>query len=72
MYILKRIGFYLSIFWAAITLNFILPRLMPGNAASAIMARAQGQMNPQALKALELAFGVNTSETMWQQYWGYL
>lgn len=45
---------------------------MPGNAASAIMARAQGQMNPQALKALELAFGVNTSETMWQQYWGYL
>lgn len=72
MYILKRIGFYLSLFWAAITLNFILPRLMPGNAASAVMARAQGQMNPQALKALELAFGVNTSENMWQQYWGYL
>lgn len=72
VYILKRIGFYLSIFWAAITLNFILPRLMPGNAASAVMARAQGQMNPQALKALELAFGVNTSENMWQQYWGYL
>jgi len=72
VYILKRIGFYLSIFWAAITLNFILPRLMPGNAASAIMARAQGQMNPQALKALELAFGVNTSASMWQQYWSYL
>lgn len=72
VYILKRIGFYLSIFWAAITLNFILPRLMPGNAASAVMARAQGQINPQALKALELAFGVNTSENMWQQYWGYL
>ncbi len=45
---------------------------MPGNAASAIMARAQGQMNPQAIHALELAFGVNTGQNLWQQYWGYL
>ena len=72
MYIIKRIGFYLSIFWAALTLNFFLPRMMPGNAASAIMARAQGQMNPQAIHALELAFGVNTGQSLWQQYWGYL
>lgn len=72
VYILKRAGFYLSIFWAAITLNFILPRLMPGNAATAVMARAQGQMTPQALQALELAFGVNTKESLWRQYLGYL
>ncbi len=72
MYLLKRAGFYLSIFWAAITLNFLLPRLMPGNAASAVMARAQGQMSPQAIKALELAFGVNTHASLWRQYWGYL
>ena len=72
MYVLKRLGFYLTIFWAAVTLNFFLPRMMPGNAASAIMARAQGQMNPQAIRALELAFGVNTGESLWQQYWGYL
>lgn len=72
MYLLRRAGFYLSIFWAALTMNFLLPRLMPGNAASAIMARAQGQMSPQAIKALELAFGVNTKENLWQQYWGYL
>lgn len=72
MYILKRAGFYLSIFWAALTLNFLLPRLMPGNAATAVMARAQGQMSPQALHALELAFGINTHQSALQQYFGYL
>lgn len=72
MYILKRAGFYLSIFWAAVTLNFLLPRLMPGNAATAVMARAQGQMSPQALQALEIAFGVNTHQSAIRQYFSYL
>lgn len=72
MYILKRAGFYISIFWAAITLNFLLPRLMPGNAATAVMARAQGQMSPQALHALEIAFGINTHQNALRQYFGYL
>lgn len=72
MYILKRFLFYVSIFWAAITLNFILPRMMPGNAASSVIARARGQMPPQAIKALELAFGVNNHAPMIKQYLGYL
>ncbi|WP_258111872.1 ABC transporter permease [Alicyclobacillus sp. SP_1] len=72
MYVLKRAVFYLSIFWAAITLNFLLPRMMPGNAATAVMARAQGQMSPQALKALEIAFGVSSNQPLWHQYLAYL
>lgn len=36
------------------------------------MARAQGQVSPRALKALELAFGVNAHQSLWNQYWGYI
>jgi peptide/nickel transport system permease protein len=58
--------------WAALTLNFILPRLMPGNPASVLMARYKGRLNPQSLHALEVAFGVNNKESIFQQYLDYL
>ena len=72
VYLLRRSGFYLLTFWAALTLNFFLPRMMPGNAAAAILARARGQMSPQAIHALILAFGLNTRESLFQQYLTYL
>jgi peptide/nickel transport system permease protein len=72
MFILKRLSFYLLTFWAAITMNFLLPHFMPGNAVSAVMARAQGQLPPGALHAIELAFGVKVHESLWAQYGTYL
>ena len=30
-FIARRIGFFLVTLWAALTFNFFLPRLMPGN-----------------------------------------
>ena len=33
-YILKRLGYYLLALWASVTLNFLLPRLMPGDPVS--------------------------------------
>ena len=72
MFLLKRASFYILTFWAAITLNFFLPHLMPGSAVGAVMARAQGQMPPSALHALEVAFGVNVHKTLWQEYGIYL
>ncbi|MHB1630231.1 MAG: ABC transporter permease [Bacilli bacterium] len=71
-FVLRRIGLYLLIFWAAITLNFIIPRLMPGNAASALLARSQGTLPPSALKALEVAFGINTNVNVFTQYFDYI
>ncbi|WP_067624942.1 ABC transporter permease [Alicyclobacillus acidiphilus] len=71
-FIASKLGLYILIFWAAITLNFIIPRLMPGNPASALMAKSQGKMPPSALKALEDAFGINTHVSLWRQYLGYL
>lgn len=70
--IVRRVEFFLVTLWAAVTINFILPRLMPGNPAEAMMAHFQGRLNPAALHALEVAFGVNTKETIWQQYVQYL
>ena len=51
-YIFRRLGFYLLAAWAALTLNFFLPRLMPGDPAAALFARFKGQLSPEALEAL--------------------
>jgi peptide/nickel transport system permease protein len=71
-FILRRLGFFVVTLWAAITLNFFIPRLMPGNPAEAMMARYHGRINPQALHALEIAFGVKTHQSLVQQYFDYL
>ena len=58
--------------WAALTINFFIPRLMPGNPAEAMMSRFKGRINPEALHALEVAFGIDTQESTFHQYLDYL
>lgn len=70
-FILRRIGFYLIAAWASITLNFLLPRLMPGDPASAIFARAQGRMEPEAIEAMKRAYGLS-DDPLPVQYINYL
>jgi peptide/nickel transport system permease protein len=69
--VLRRLGFYLVSAWASITLNFAIPRLMPGDPAAAIVARFKGQMSPEALRALRHAFGL-VPGSMLTQYFTYL
>ncbi len=71
-FLLRRCGFLLLTLWAALTVNFFIPRLMPGNPAEAMMARFHGRINPSALKALEVAFGVNNHQSLPAQYFEYL
>lgn len=71
-YVLRRLGFFFVTLWACLTINFALPRLMPGNPAIAMMSRFKGRVNGQALKALEIAFGVNSNESTLRQYFSYL
>jgi peptide/nickel transport system permease protein len=71
-FILRRLGFFVVTLWAAVTLNFLIPRLMPGNPALAMMARYRGHINPQALHALEIAFGVHSHQSMISEYFSYL
>src|SRR5438128_2415646 len=70
-YLLIRIGFYLVALWVAVTLNFLIPRLAPGNPAETLMARLRGRISPQAQHALEIAFGVS-HDPLWSQYLQYL
>jgi peptide/nickel transport system permease protein len=70
-FILRRLGFYLLAAWAALTLNFFLPRLMPGDPAAALFARFQGQLSPEALQALRETFGL-TDQPLIGQYFTYL
>ncbi|HEX9624460.1 MAG TPA: ABC transporter permease [Streptosporangiaceae bacterium] len=69
---LRRLAFFLLTLWAALTLNFVLPRLMPGNPAIAMIAKFKGGVSPQALHTLEVQFGVNTHSSMISQYLSYL
>ena len=71
-FVVRRIGFFVVTLWAAITINFLIPRLMPGNPALAMMARYKGHVNPQALHALEIAFGVNSHQSLVSAYFIYL
>ncbi len=70
-YLLRRLGLYAIAGWAAITINFIIPRLMPGNPAEALLVRFHGQLNPHALHSLEALFGIG-HQGLIAQYGTYL
>ena len=72
-YLLRRACFYLVALWAAITFNFIIPRLMPGDPAEAYIAKLQTQQVTRAqIEAIKAEFGVNPQVPIWRQYFDYL
>lgn len=72
-YVLRKAGFYLIAVFVAITLNFLLPRLLPGNPVDAILAKTQGTapLPPSAREALDIQFGVS-NDPLPVQYLKYL
>lgn len=56
-YLLRRLGLYLVAAWAAMTLGFVLPRLMPGDPATTLLVRLRGKLSPAALDAMRAALG---------------
>ena len=71
IYIIRRFSFYLIAAFAALTLNFIIPRLMPGDPASIIFARFKGKLKPEAIDAMRESFGL-TNDPILVQYISYL
>lgn len=74
-YIIKRFGFYLLAFIAAITLNFFLPRLMPGNPVQMYLAELYqngGQIDDATIRAVEEMFGFNSTEPLIFTYFKYI
>ncbi|GAB3535067.1 ABC transporter permease [Arthrobacter tecti] len=70
-FILRRIAFYLVTAWAAITINFLLPRFIPGDPVQSLLTRFQGQVSPEATKSLYILFGLDQSASIWEQYLDY-
>jgi peptide/nickel transport system permease protein len=71
-HLFRRLGFYLVALWASLTLNFLIPRLMPGDPVLLLLARLQGRVNPEGIQALRIMFGVNAHQSLLQQYATYL
>jgi peptide/nickel transport system permease protein len=70
-FLLRRIGFYIAAFIVAATINFLLPRLMPGNPVDVMFAQAGTALPPEAMAALKLTFGF-VDEPLPLQYLRYL
>jgi len=72
-YLLRRAGFYMVALWAAVTFNFIIPRLMPGNPALAYIAKIHAQnVTTAQYNAMLQEFGVNPNVPIWKQYLDYV
>jgi len=69
-FVLRRVGFYLFTLWAAVTLNFFIPRMMPGNPLLRLMI-ANPDLPPDQLRALGTLFGLTTERSLIGQYLDY-
>jgi peptide/nickel transport system permease protein len=73
-FLLRRLGFYAIALWGALTLNYLLPRLMPGEPIDGLYARlspAQLAANPNAVENLRESLGFQ-EEPLFRGYFTYL
>ncbi|MFI7427819.1 ABC transporter permease [Micromonospora sp. NPDC049836] len=70
-FLLQRTVFYLFTAWAAITLNFFIPRLVPGDPVQSLITRNQGRISADAIESLRVLFGLDRNDSMWEQYLDY-
>ncbi|MBN9189687.1 peptide/nickel transport system permease protein [Salana multivorans] len=66
-----RAAFYLFTLWAAVTINFFLPRMMKGDAVTSYLSRNRN-VTPEAADALRSLLGLDTDKSLLQQYVDYL
>jgi peptide/nickel transport system permease protein len=70
-FILRRLAFYLVAAWVAITLNFFIPRAVPGNPAEIILSKYP-DLTPSDFKAIEqMIGGAEQTGSLWSQYLHY-
>jgi peptide/nickel transport system permease protein len=66
----RRLAFFVVTVWAAVTLNFLLPRLMPGNPAEALLSQYP-HVSSQAFRALTTLLGGGHHQSLLVQYGDY-
>ncbi|MGH2561809.1 MAG: ABC transporter permease [Thermomicrobiales bacterium] len=74
-YVLRRLGVFLLIVWATATINFVLPRLAPGDPVQAIIGQLELQggrveNSQELIAAYRERFGLD--DPVWVQYLKYL
>lgn len=73
-FVRRRAGFYLFTAWAAVTLNFLIPRFMPGDPAQTLVNKLQqltGQRpGPDEMAAIRRFYG-NPQHNLFRQYLEY-
>ena len=70
----RRLGFYVFATWVALTIKFLLPRLMPGDPIGGILQHlspSQIQSNPGIIKTYQALLG-GGHQSIWQAYIQYL
>jgi peptide/nickel transport system permease protein len=70
--IVRKLSLYALTAWVAITVNFLLPRMMPGNPVQTLIGRLTGRVTPQQVHAIELSFGIGLRENLVHQYMTYI
>ncbi|MBT0768562.1 ABC transporter permease [Kineosporia sp. J2-2] len=74
-YVLRKLLFYAVAVWAAVTLNFAIPRLLPGNPVDILLAKLQargGTVTPASREAYAALLGGDSKDPLLTQYWTYL
>ncbi len=69
--LIRRLLFYAVTAFVAISMNFFLPHMMPGDPVQAMMASAGPALDHRAVAALQAQFGVGTGQGLMSQYWHY-
>lgn len=69
-FLAQRLGFYLAAFFVAITLNFFIPRWMPGDPATRILLALRGKLNADQIESIRATYGFKGS--LIEQYGLYL
>ncbi|MDQ6662073.1 MAG: ABC transporter permease, partial [Chloroflexota bacterium] len=73
-HVIRRFLFYVFAVWVAITLDFFIPRLAPGDPVAAIVGKmsTKGYVTPEMKQTLSAMFGLDTQDPLWLQYFKYL
>jgi len=69
-YLARRLGFYLAALAVAITINFFLPRLLPGDPAATILGTSAGKLTQDDLQRVRDALGLSDAPLI-EQYGTY-
>lgn len=69
---LRRLGFFALTLWAALSLNFLLPRIMPGNPVESAIASLHVPLTTSEMNAIAAQFGIDQHQSLVSEYFTYL